>query len=62
MSWLQVACEMHGAVEKNTLHWAQLINERGVYVIGKEENRIPSVENCLKLFVREKEGKAKAQF
>ena len=55
MEWLKVVKEMRGSVEKSSLTRAQQINERGIYVIGKEQETIPNVENCLKLLISKDE-------
>ena len=49
MEWLKNVKELHGSVEKSSLIRAQEINERGIYVIGKENKKIPKIENCLLL-------------
>ena len=51
MEWLKVVKEMRGSVEKSSLTRAQQINKRGIYIIGKEQETIPNVENCLKLLI-----------
>ena len=52
MEWLKTVTELRGSVEKSSLTRAQQINKRGVYIIGKETEKNPSVENSLKLQIR----------
>ena len=55
MEWLKVVKETRGSVEQSSLTRAQQINRRGIYVIGKEQETITNVENCLKLLILEDE-------
>jgi len=41
--------DFHGSVEKSSLSRAQDINSKGVYTIGGEKEKIPSIGNALSL-------------
>jgi len=49
MEWLKTVTELRGSVEKSSLTRAQRINKRGIYIIGKETEKNPTVENSLRL-------------
>ena len=53
MEWLKTVKDLHGSVEKTSLSRAQLINRSGTYTIGNEKEKIPTVENCLKMLISE---------
>ena len=47
--WLKGIKDFHGSVEKSSLSRARDINCKGVYTIGGETEKIPAIENALKL-------------
>ena len=56
MEWLTTFTEISGSVEKSSMSRARQINEKGVYAIGNNLNKNPSVENCLTLIISNEEN------